>query len=268
MKIAVFGSSGFIGSALIARSHALGHDSIAYSRRGRPASGAVARQWSLGEIPDLDPCENADGAVHLAHDFDGEAGADRTFRGTLKLIDALRQRGVRRQVFVSSFSAGEHHQSRYGRVKHELEKVLGESEDVWIVRPGLVIGDGGLFGRIAKIARASPVIPLPDGGKGEVYCIDLAELCDLFLRVLQLGPASRVLNLFEPRPRALRDLVLEVAARNRPRLIMNVPSSLALRILDLSERLAIPLPVTSDNLRGFLANQRADHRSSIGELST
>ena len=208
--------------------------------------------------------KDADCVLHLAHDFDGEAGARLTRESTLACIKEIRAAGVPRQIFFSSYSAGHHSKSLYGQTKFAIEQGVADWNDVIIVRPGLVLGSGGIYGRIHSWARRLPVIPLPGGGRGRVPVISVARLCRETLAIAQLTKPSAEWNLFEPRPLSLRELVLDAAAQagRRPR-ILPVPSSVVIAGLRIASAFRLRLPVNADNLAGFLANQDAKHISSL-----
>jgi nucleoside-diphosphate-sugar epimerase len=262
VRLLIIGAAGFIGSHLVQAAAAQGHKVIALSRGGRRSqSVAIAFRWSFGEPVPAEAVQNVDCAIHLAHDFGGEEGARRTIESTLRVAAELRGGGVCRQLFFSSYSAGEHAVSLYGKTKLAMERAFAGQEDIVVVRPGLVIGEGGIYGRIRKWAQTLPLIPLPDGGTGKVPVIAIGDLCARTLLLATMMTPPREENLFEPDLKSLRELVLKAAEEvgRRPR-ILPVSSGLLIRLLAMAGRLGIPLPVDADNLIGFLANQKSQHK--------
>lgn len=262
MRILITGASGFIGSHLVRHAASQGHEVIGLSRSGQVAGAAACFRWAFGEplpegLPGVIHC-----AVHLAHDFNGPAAAERTIAATLAIIGDLRARGVGRQLFYSSYSAGEHAISLYGRTKHAIERAVRNTGDVSVIRPGLVLGDGGLYGRIRKFAQTFPVIPLPGGGRDAVPVIDIDTLCRETLSHATAPACPGEINLFEVELRSLRQLA-EAAARDAGRrpCIVPVPTGLVMAGLKMAELLHLRLPVTSDNLQGLVANRGAAHIS-------
>ena len=131
-----------------------------------------------------------------------------------------------------------------------------------IVRPGLVLGDGGLYGRIQKWARVLPIILLPNGGK--VPIIKIEKLCDLTLEIISNIESSCEINLFEKEFKTLRQIVLEAALEfDRKPWVFSIPASWVNFNLISASRFHIPLPVNSGNLGGFLANQSSEQESNI-----
>jgi uncharacterized protein YbjT (DUF2867 family) len=202
-------------------------------------------------------------AVHLAHDFGGETGARSTIDSTLASVTRLRAAGVRRQLYFSSYSAGEHARSLYGRTKLAIERGLAGQADTMIVRPGLVIGPGGIYGRIAALARRLPIVPLPNAD-GQVPVIALERLAQETLAILRAPRLPAEANLFESELVSLRQLARDAAAAaGRRPLLLSVPAGLVRAGLRVTAALHIPLPVNADNLEGFLANQAAPHVSTL-----
>lgn len=265
MRILILGAGGFIGSNLVAVAGSRGIGVVALARGGVPSGLNVEGQtWSLGEAVPETACRNIDCAIHLAHDFDGEEGAHRTLVSTVAAAAQLRDAGVRRQIFFSSYSAGEHASSLYGRTKLAIEKELSGIGGMVIVRPGLVLGDGGIYGRIRQWARLLPIIPLPDGGRGKVPVIEITRLCEETLRIAGQASTEQEENLFEQEHRTLRQLVLDAAEEvGRHPWIVPVPSNVVYLVLKAAALLRINLPVNADNLAGFLGNQAAGHQSTL-----
>lgn len=258
MRVIITGGNGFIGTQLIRRALRDGLRVDALVRRPVGCWDERVREhvWRLGYPAPQELGQDLVCAYHLAHDFRTKSEACSTTSGTLRLIEELRVAGVRRQIFVSSLSAGPQSQSRYGRVKTEIELALAPFDDVVVVRPGLVVGGGGLYGRIAYWACRLPVIPLPDGGEGKIDVISVEELCNRLLSLaFQPAPHSPCIVCY-PQPLTLRSLVLQAAAtRGHRPYILSIPARWLTTALWAAGALGIPLPVSSDNLVGFLANQ-------------
>lgn len=258
LRILVTGASGFIGGRLISAARAQGHTVTTVSRSLGPLeSGVEGYRWALGEELPKEALKPFDWALHLAHDFSGDEGAERTRAGTLAAIEALRLAGTQRQMFFSSLSARPDARSRYGTTKFKIECSVAEATDIHIVRPGLVIGDGGIYGRIRRWVHVFPLVPLPDGGRGKVRAIGIDHLCTAVLRIMASPPTSdRSFNIQDPQPTSLRELVdAEARAMTLPRLIVPIPSKFLIGFLSLAERIRLPLPVKADNLVGYMVNQ-------------
>ena len=268
MRILIIGSSGFIGAHLVRAAVASQMEVVTLSRKGDCRHGAmIGYQWEMGRTIPQAACAGVDCAIHLAHDFEGAHGAQRTLDATIAITKELHAAGVPRQLFFSSYSSGEHASSVYGRTKYAIEEAIGNIAGVVIVRPGLVLGEGGLYGRIRKWARILPVIPLPDGGQGCVPVIQIEMLGDVTLQLAMSPSAPSEANLFEMQLRSLRQLVLDAAAeRQRKPWILPIPTRWLSGMLLAAARLRIRLPVNADNLAGFMSNQSATHTSTLHKV--
>lgn len=266
MRILVIGAAGFIGANFVQFCVAQGHEVIGLCRSGHiPGFTGKCVKWNLQESLPLHELHDISCAIHLAHDFNGKAGAQLTKNQTLEYAVQLRQIGIPHQIFFSSYSAGEHAVSLYGKTKLEIEKKFEVHSDIVIVRPGLVMGQGGIYGRIQHWAKRLLLIPLPDGGHGQVPVISIERLCIETLKLVEeQGISGPQVNLFEHKLRSLRELVLDAAAEaGRKPWILPLPATLVVFALKVAEGCRIPLPVNADNLIGFLQNQNALHASSL-----
>ncbi|WP_030539006.1 NAD(P)-dependent oxidoreductase [Sphingobium sp. DC-2] len=188
LRIAMTGATGFVGAETLGQALAAGHHVTAITRRAQPPRAHL--KWvpgSLGDRAALNTLvRDADVVIHIAGvvnapDRDGfEAG---NARGTMALIDAMRQRGVRRLIHVSSLAAREPDLSDYGWSKALAEKHVKASGLDWtIVRPPAIYGPGDremleLF-RMAKRG----IMLLPPGGR-----LSLIEVSDLSRLLLTLA---------------------------------------------------------------------------------
>jgi nucleoside-diphosphate-sugar epimerase len=222
----ITGASGLIGTQLARRLADSGRQVVGISRRPGPLRHcAVSYSRRFGaSLSELVQRHSVDTVVHCAHDS-STGGAHVTERGTLQWAEEARCAGVAHQIYISSLSAREDSPSAYGRVKYRLEGWFLQHDGV-VVRPGLVIGNGGLFARMASVVRKLPVVPLIGGGQARVYFNGIDFLCDLLARIVLRWPGSAAWNVQQPQPSSLRQVLTSIC------------ESLALR------RWLIPLPYT------------------------
>src|SRR5262245_14663267 len=138
MKIAITGSSGFVGGHLLRRLAGEGHETVAISRR---SGFDVSRTPSLA-----DALSGCDAVAHCAG-INREIGAQ-TYRavhvdGTRAVIDAARKAGVPKIVLMSFLRARPHCGSPYHESKWEAEELVRASGlDYTIVKAGMTYGLG------------------------------------------------------------------------------------------------------------------------------
>lgn len=193
-RIAMTGATGFVGAEVLEQALAEGLRVNALTRRAQPPRAKL--KWVPGSLEDpagLDTLvRDADAVIHIAGvvnapDRDGfEAG---NARGTVAVIDAMRRRGIRRLILVSSLAAREPQLSDYGWSKELAERHVKASGLDWtIVRPPAVYGPNDremldLF----RMARRG-IMMLPPGGRLSV--IHVADLARLLLALAQEREAS------------------------------------------------------------------------------
>lgn len=256
MKIFITGIRGFLGANLARTLEARGHGVSGSSSQA--ASDARVR---IGEPVDPAIFADADTVIHCAHDF-LPGSLERNVRGSRLILEAAGESGPRRQIFMSSHSAREDAVSEYGIAKYRTERMYLEAGQS-VVRPGLVIGTGGVFGRHLRMIRKSRVIPLVDGGSDTVAVLALSDFSLAMTKIVETE-RQLVLNIFnhtEPSMRKIVDTVLRLDRRRA--LIVPVPYSLAVAGVTVAEHLRMPLSFGSDSLRTMRLNRKRVHESDL-----
>ncbi|MEJ7933789.1 NAD(P)H-binding protein [Sphingobium sp. AN558] len=192
-RIAMTGATGFVGAETLNRALASGLYVSALTRRAQPPRARL--KWVHGSLDNAAALDtlvrDVDAVIHIAGvvnapDRDGfEAG---NARGTMTLIDAMRRRGVRRLVHVSSLAAREPQLSDYGWSKDVAERHVRASGLDWtIVRPPAIYGPGDreMLELFAMAKRGFMLLP-PDGHLSVIEVSDLARL------LLTLGGSRHV----------------------------------------------------------------------------
>jgi nucleoside-diphosphate-sugar epimerase len=260
MRVLVTGAGGFIGKNLIAYLATNNIEVIAFSRSEIPIEGAMYQFiWGFGKPLPKFP-SNVDCAIHLAHDFNGNAGASLTIASTVDLVRLLKGHGIKKHLFFSSYSACADTKSIYGITKYKLEQILKKINGIILIRPGLVVGDGGIYKKIITCAKFLRVVPLPNGGHGKVPTVSIEKLNEVILKLILTNKKIKELNLFNPRLTSLREIILQSSKKKI--IIVSIPYICFFIFLGLFEILKIRMPIKLDNLSGFIANQNSTHKAS------
>lgn len=266
MNIAVFGATSFIGRALCDSLVTHGHSVISFSRRAPETRlNACHRYWALGERPIIDRDDDVDVAIHLAHDFTRGTGADTNVYGTISAVQACAASGVPRQIYFSSYSAHRHATSVYGRTKYVTEQILNGFTDVTILRPGLVVGNGGVYLKIEKLARRLPFLPTISGLNKVIPIIELDLLITTVINILNISTMQKEYNIFHQNLFSLYDL-LHYAQQDRPvqafrKFELVIPQVLVLSVVHLLLLSRIPIGISLDNILGLISNAQSPHTS-------
>jgi len=147
----ITGVNGFVGSHLASELATRGVLVVgtASSEAGLlVATPGVERKVLLRLGGQLDPgvVRGVDTVIHCAWDLRPGTGQD-NIAFTKRLTEAAEEAGVMHQVFISSYSAHPSAATDYGKSKLTVQDYMLERGHA-AVRPGLVIGSGGMFQRL------------------------------------------------------------------------------------------------------------------------
>jgi uncharacterized protein YbjT (DUF2867 family) len=177
--VTVFGGSGFIGAQVVRALAKRGYRVRAAMRR--PGRGYRLRM--LGDVGQIEVAQaNVRSPDSVARAVDGaqacvnlvgtlsEQGRQRFqsvhAMGAHNIAEAAVKAGVTRFVQVSALGAAPDALSKYARSKAEGEAAVREAfPGAVVLRPSIVFGpEDDFFNRFARMAVASPVLPLIGGG--------------------------------------------------------------------------------------------------------
>jgi NADH dehydrogenase len=267
--VGVTGARGFIGSHLVRHMAARGHAVRAFVRApgSAPAAGVSEHRFVLpGAIEERD----FEGLAWVVHGALVEYGpsrrdADRANREGCERLIAIARRCGARVIFLSTLSAHEQARSHYGRSKLELERRFDPERDC-VLRLGLVLGRGGLFGSMVELIRRAGVIPLPDGGRQPIQTLWMGDLEQVVENVIAGGLAGRY-DVAAPEVHTMRDLYQTVmrAVGVRPALV-SVPIGLVELGAATLEALRVPFPIRRENVLGLRALRAFDTAADVQRL--
>jgi NADH dehydrogenase len=270
VKVFISGIGGYLGSSLDKHLRLKGVEVVGSSHalpRGEKGDHPCGRVYhrTLEMAPDPLWFQNCDAIIHCAYDPKPGSG-EKNIQSTKRLAEVGRQAGVRHQIFFSSHSAREDSASDYGRQKWALERHFLETDQL-VLRPGMVIGPGGIFATNAKIIMGAPIIFLPRPRLVPVYYISHEDLMASVLMVLE-SETRGAMNLFVDPPTTLRDFVDSILrVHNQRKLIVPLPMAPFHLLARLAESIFIPTRSNFERLGVMVQNTRSPNYYS-SHLST
>jgi uncharacterized protein (TIGR01777 family) len=265
VKIAVTGASGLIGTALVTRLHAGGHDVVRLVRRAPRSADEVTWDPEGGSV-DLDGLAGVEGVVHLAgagvgdHRWTDEykrSIRDSRVLGTRTLVKALTALEPLPRVLVSGSAVGFYgdrgdeeltEQSAGGSGfladvvrawEAETEPASAAGIRVANIRTGLVMApEGGAFGRLLPLVKLGLAGPLGSGKQWWPWITleDQLGAIEFLLDPARSPDVSGPFNLSAPHPAPQKVVVRALArAAHRPALLPAPKAALRVALGEFSE---------------------------------
>lgn len=253
MRIAVTGSTGYIGGRLVPQLLDAGHEVVCLARTpakldGLPWRDRVEVRWFDLEEPDsiapaLAGCEAAYYLVHSMGAGSDFADADRI--AAERFAQGATNGGVGRIIYLGGLGSdddlSEHLSSR-----HEVGEVLAAGQvPVTEFRAAVVIGSGSVsFEMLRHLTEVLPVMTTPRWVETRCQPIAIRDVLSYLIAGLDDEPGSHVYEIGGPDVVTYRQMmnVYADAAGLRRRLIIPVPV-LSPRLSSLWIGLVTPLPV-------------------------
>lgn len=252
------GATGEVGSALLTRLLAEGEQVRCLVRNPRRlGTRRVKVQIALGDLADPPSFRNAmrgvDTVVHLAASIrDQPQGSIEELNAiaTWRMVQAARQAGVQRFLFVSALGASSHHRCRFFRAKALAERaVMDAGIDCVVFAPSLVYAPHDQWLTIIDRLSLLGLTPVAGAGKAAFQPIWAQDVADCIATALRAekpphattsngGPGPSRLRFELAGPQTLsHDEIIRTALRSRGRrtMLLHLPSGLvaaALRALE------------------------------------
>ena len=265
MNIIIFGASGFIGNSLINYLLKNNNNVIGCSRNIVIKKSKKFRfyRWEFGQIIAKKLLLNIDCAIHLTHDFNTIDGKSRTINGTIKIVKFLKKAGVKHQVFFSSYSAHKNSDTNYGKTKFIIEKKIKSLKNVLIIRPGLVLGNGGLCKTIKKMLSNFPFFIIPFSKKFKVPVISIHKVCHITSCLLKKKYSKTEFNPFDKNFLSMQDLFKKINKNLKLLVSVPLPISFSIFFIKVIKFFKLNFNINHENIKGLLSNQYVTHQTDL-----
>lgn len=249
--IVITGANGYIGSAL-----------VRYFSQKKYVVTALVRKKPTVVIDNVDyqlyemesnaemPYLTSDSVViHCAYSKT-KSEPDNNIAAAKHLLNEARKKGVSKCIFLSSISVLSTSESYYSQQKKAIEELFDSKNDL-IVRPSLVVGNGGLFAQTLQTLQKTKLLPLINGGNQPIYYVGIHDL----LRYIDNGienDSSGIHQITNPKPILYKDFYVTIAQqlgfKTTP---IQIPLFLMKTVVFLNSFLPKPF-LTKDNLKGLM----------------
>lgn len=264
MRILITGADGFLGSRLLARMRREGWDAAGLVRNPSTKQLPAGEYFHYAFPAEIDPqafASPVDVLIHCAFAMRDFA----LYHQNRQAAAFLHRQPAGRMVFISSMSAHEAAESRYGREKLHIEGMMNPARDASI-RPGFIIGNGGVFRQLARSIQSAPAIPLFYGGGQPIQTVWVDDVCDAVAAIVRKNAAG-LFKVAEREPVRIGDFYKTVAAKlGLKKTALPLPGTPALWALRGAEALGLKLPMHSDNLLGLKQLIRYDVTADLRAL--
>ena len=182
-----------------------------------------------------------------------------------QFLNALENKNVKQKIFLSSLSADHNALSVYGKQKAAIEDLFLQEKGT-VIRAGLVLGNGGLFGAMREYLKIKNKIPLFGNGEQPlqtVYIDDLIKAIDIIITKDLKGKFVIATEESVPYVEFYRELASTVNVKPR---FMKIPYWFAEFGISFSKLLGRKLPVTKDNLLGLKQMKKIDSAADLKKL--
>ena len=172
---------------------------------------------AYGDVTDKQSLKKAvrgvDTVVHLVGIIVEPKGASFEIihtQGTRNLVEACKEAGVQRFIYISALGARENARSQYHITKWEAETAVIKSGMEYVIfRPSIMIGEGGEFiTMLSKVVRWALVIPIIDG-ESKVQPIYVENTVDCIIKSLtDPRTTNRIFEIAGPEQITYKELFL------------------------------------------------------------
>jgi nucleoside-diphosphate-sugar epimerase len=252
-----FSKNGWNVKALVRNSHLYeSQDNIRYL------------EYNLRNSIDKAILKDTDYLVHTAYikfDRKNPDAIDVNINAAYRLLSVSRMQKVRKNVFISSMSAHEGAISSYGRQKLFIEQLFNQSSDVSL-RPGLIIGNGGIVKTMTTFMQHKHLVPLVGGGHQPLQIVDVDDLVIAIEQAI-INDLSGVLTVATTQVYSYKIFYKSLAKHLHIRIfLIPIPFSLLLLAMRFADLLHLPLSINQDNVLGLKKLTARDSSSDLQKL--
>jgi nucleoside-diphosphate-sugar epimerase len=270
--IAITGAGGFLGSTLIEYFAKKNWNVIGLVRQPgqqkKKHANVTYKKYDITRPLDKDVFQGVDYVVHAAYikfDKANPDALDTNLDGAKRLVKATRASKVKRTIFISTMSAHEDAFSVYGKQKLATEKLFDSPKET-ILKPGLIIGNGGIVKQMSDFMKSKHMVPLIAGGRQPLQIVAVQDLVRVIDAVFEKDAAG-IYVVATPKVYSYKQFYQALAKRlNLKILYVPVPYWTLQSAFQVAAVLRLPLGVGEDNLKGLKALRVMESKNGLRKL--
>lgn len=271
MRVAVSGATGFVGRHIVTSLLSRGHQVVALSSSSAPYQ--THYEQVRVDVVTGDGLAQAvracDAIIHLVGIIREQrySFAEVHVQGTVNMLQAAQEQGVKRFIHMSALGADMQAESRYYQSKARAESLVKASPLLWtIFRPSLIFGEGDeFFGKtLYDLVNKGPVIPQIGDGSFLFRPVWVGDVARAFTQALDYSPSKRqTYPLVGPDILSFKEmlLLLRQARGYEKKPLVSIPLRLMKLTLPLMQILPHP-PISTDQFRMLLAGNSSEDMSA------
>lgn len=249
--IVITGANGYIGSALVRYFSQKKYVVTALVRK-KPTVAIENVEYQLYEMEsnaEMPYLTTHTVVIHCAYSKTKNE-PDSNISAAKHLLNEARKKGVSKCIFMSSISVLSSSESYYSQQKKVIE-TLFDSESDWIVRPSLVVGNGGLFEQTIQTLKKTKLLPLINGGNQPIYYVGINDLLGSIDNGIE-NNLSGIHQITNPTPILYKDFYATIAQQLGFKIMpIRIPLFMMKKVVYLNSFLPKPF-LTKDNLKGLV----------------
>jgi NADH dehydrogenase len=260
VKIAVTGSTGFVGRHLVNRLlrdnysiRALTHRNSGENIFESPVRMFPSSVSSISEMATaFQNCQIVFHLVGIIAETKRNTFEKTVTEGTLNVVAACRAAEVKKIIYLSAMGTSENAATAYHKTKYEAEQTIINSGLEWVIfRASIIYGkDDGFLTLMSKLIKFLPFVPIFGDGQYQLQPVYIDDLTSAMAHAVSSPQASgQIIDIGGPEK---LDYVTVINAIKKglakKRLNLHIPFGVMKPVAALMELFLKPAPVTVDQL--------------------